>query len=177
VDAKPIKSAEKRWNWVRKGAPVIVEIGPRDAAGGQVTFMRRDALRDGDKVLIQGVDRSEFIAKAPALLAGIQQALFDEAKARLDANIIDGVTEFAGVESYFGAAAADDDEAGAAFYGWLRVAWSRPTGEALEAVTEKLKRLKLTIRNAPLDQPAGALAPCLFTGTPSVETILLARSY
>jgi len=177
VDAKPIKSAEKRWNWVRKGAPVIVEIGPRDAAGGQVTFMRRDALRDGDKVSIQGIDRSEFIAKAPALLAEIQQALFDEAKARLDANIIDGVTEFAGVESYFGAAAADDDEAGAAFYGWLRVAWSRPTGEALEAVTEKLKRLKLTIRNAPLDQPAGALAPCLFTGTPSVETILLARSY
>ena len=46
VDTKPLKSAEKRWNWVRKGAPVIVEIGPRDAAGGQVTYMRRDQLRD-----------------------------------------------------------------------------------------------------------------------------------
>ena len=110
------------------------------------------------------------------LLAEIQKALFDEAKTRLDANIIDGVTDFAGVESYFGAA-ADDDEAGGVFKGWLRVAWSKPTGDALEGVTERLKRLKLTIRNAPLEQPAGALPPCVFTGAPSVETILLARSY
>src|SRR5215510_11833517 len=49
VDLRPVKSAEKRWNWVRRGAPVIAEIGGRDAAGGNVTFMRRDALRDGDK--------------------------------------------------------------------------------------------------------------------------------
>ena len=50
LDKKPIKSAEKRWNWVRRGAPLIVEVGPRDAAGGNVTYMRRDDLRDGDKV-------------------------------------------------------------------------------------------------------------------------------
>ena len=43
LDTKKIKSAEKRWNWVRRGAPIIVEIGPRDAAAGQVTYMRRDA--------------------------------------------------------------------------------------------------------------------------------------
>ncbi len=36
---------------------------------------------------------------------------------------------------------------------------------------------KLTVRNAPQAQPAGALAPCLFTGEPSVEAILIARSY
>ena len=51
LDTKKIKSAEKRWNWVRRGAPIIIEIGPRDAAGGNVTYMRRDALRDGDKVV------------------------------------------------------------------------------------------------------------------------------
>src|ERR1700743_639301 len=50
LDTKKVKSAEKRWNWVRRGAPLIVEIGPRDAAAGHVTFMRRDDLRDGDKV-------------------------------------------------------------------------------------------------------------------------------
>src|SRR6202012_3470900 len=46
LDTKKIKSAEKRWNWVRRGAPIIIEIGPRDAAGNQVTYMRRDMLRD-----------------------------------------------------------------------------------------------------------------------------------
>ncbi len=32
-----VRSANKRWDWVRRGAPMIVEIGPRDAAGDQVT--------------------------------------------------------------------------------------------------------------------------------------------
>ena len=32
-DLKSIRSGEKRWNWVRRGCPIIVEIGPRDAAG------------------------------------------------------------------------------------------------------------------------------------------------
>ena len=177
VDTKPLKSAEKRWNWVRKGAPVIVEIGPRDAAGGQVTYLRRDALRDGEKVAMHSAARDAFVAEAPALLAAIQQSLFDEAKARLDGNIVDGVTDWAGVESYFGAAMSDDDEAGAAFKGWLRVGWSKPTGAALDAVVEKLKTLKLTIRNAPQAQPSEALAPCLFTGAASVEAVLIARSY
>src|SRR6478736_7673066 len=61
LDTKKIKSAEKRWNWVRRGAPIIAEIGPRDAAGGQVTFMRRDMLRDGDKVKSIAVPRQEFL--------------------------------------------------------------------------------------------------------------------
>jgi prolyl-tRNA synthetase len=173
LDRKPLKSSEKRWNWVRKGAPVIVEIGPRDAAGGQVTYMRRDALRDGDKVRSLSAPLDEFKAGLPALLAAIQQALFDEAKARLDSNIVDGIHDFAALADYFGPAA--DDEAGA-FKGWVRVAWARPTGAALDEVDERLKALKLTIRNT----PAGAAPPggtCLFTGQPATETILVARAY
>ncbi len=27
--------AEKRWNWVRRGAPIIIEIGPRRCGGRQ----------------------------------------------------------------------------------------------------------------------------------------------
>ena len=91
VDAKPVKSAEKRWNWVRRGAPVIVEIGGRDAAGGNVTYMRRDALRDGDKIVSHTSPRAEFVAGAQALLDEIQARLFAEAKARLDGNIVSGI--------------------------------------------------------------------------------------
>ena len=153
VDAKPVKSAEKRWNWVRRGAPVIVEIGGRDAAGGNVTFMRRDALRDGDKVVSHTRPRAEFVAGAPALLDDIQARLFAEAKARLDGNIVSDIKTFDELAEYFGAAAADDE--GGAFKGWAYVAWSKPEGAKLEAIAERLKALKLTIRNAPLDQEAG----------------------
>ena len=176
LDKKPIKSSEKRWNWVRKGAPIIIEIGPRDAAGEQVTYMRRDQLRDGDRVRSLNADRGAFLGSVPGLLAEIQAAMFAEAKARLDANIVDGITTFAGLADHFGPGAADDDEA-SAFKGWVRVSWSKPTGAALDEVDQRLKALKLTIRNTPMAQDGAALGPCIFTGAPGVETILVARAY
>ena len=175
VDRKPIRSADKRWDWVRRGAPVIVELGPRDAAGRQVTYLRRDQLWRDDRVASSGVARAEFIAGLPALLADIQASLYDEAKARQDANIRDDITTFDQLAAFFGPAAEDED-ANVAFKGWVRCAWSKPTGEALEAVTQRLKTLRLTIRNAPMVQPK-TFGPCLFTGAPGVEEILIARAY
>jgi prolyl-tRNA synthetase len=103
------------------------------------------------------------------LLSEIQAGLYAEAKARLDGNIKTDIVDWAGVENYY---AGSDEE----FKGWLRVSWSRPTGAALESVEAKLKALKLTIRNAPKDQPA-SFAPCVFTGAPGVEEILIGRAY
>ena len=174
VDAKPVKSAEKRWNWVRRGAPVIVEIGGRDASGGNVTFMRRDKLRDGDKIVSHTRPRDVFVAEAPGLLKDIQSQLYAEAKARLDGNIITGIKSFDELSDYFGAAEADDE--GGAFKGWVKVPWSRPEGAALEAIADRLKALKLTIRNAPRAQEAVGGA-CLFTGDPAKEYVLIARAY
>ena len=174
VDAKPTKSAEKRWNWVRRGAPIIVEIGGRDASGGNVTFMRRDKLRDGDKIISHTKARADFVAEAPSILNDIQARLFAEAKARLDGNIVSNITTLAGLEEYFGAAVGDDE--GGAFKGWAKVAWSKPDGAKLEAIADRLKALKLTIRNAPLGQDA-VTGACLFNGEPAKEWVLVARSY
>ncbi len=174
VDVKPTKSAEKRWNWVRRGAPIIIEIGGRDAAGANVTLMRRDRLRDGDKVISQTQPRAEFVAGAASLLENIQASLYAEAKARLDGNIVSGMRSFDEVSAHFGATEADD-EAGP-FKGWVKVPWSRPEGTELDAIAERLKALKLTIRNAPLDQ--GKIeGTCIFNGKPAKEYVLIARAY
>ena len=174
VDLKPVKSAEKRWNWVRRGAPVIVEVGGRDASGGAVTFMRRDKLRDGDKIISQTQARAKFVAEAPALLEAIQAALHADAKTRFDGNVISNIATFDELAQYFGAAEADD-EAGA-FKGWVLSPWSRPEGASLDAIAERLRALKLTIRNAPLAQ--GKISGrCLFTGEPAKERIFIARAY
>ncbi len=169
LDLKKIKSAEKRWNWVRRGAPLIVEVGPRDAAGGNVTYMRRDDLRDGDKIKSVVKPRVDFIEGAVQLLAEIQAGLYAEAKARLDGNIRRDILTFEAMADYFG----EDDEG---FKGWVRVAWARPSGEALDAVGVKLKAMKLTIRNAPGDQPE-KFGACIFSGKPGVEEILIGRAY
>jgi prolyl-tRNA synthetase len=157
---------------VRRGAPVIVEIGGRDAAGGNVTYMRRDALRDGDKVASHTCPRDEFVAGAPKLLDEIQAQLFAEAKKRLDENIVDGIKTFDDMAAYFGEA----EEDGGAFKGWVNVAWSKPEGDELETIAERLKALKLTIRNAPLNQKP-AQGDCLFTGAPAKEYVLIGRAY
>jgi prolyl-tRNA synthetase len=175
LDTKDIRSAEKRWNWVRRGAPIIVEIGPRDVAGGNVTFMRREALRDGDKVKSYNKSHVSFVANISAVLTDIQETLYREAKARLDSNIQTGISDMGGLAEYFGAAAADDDDA-VEFKGWVRASWAVPTGAGLEEIEAKLKALKLTIRNAPLDQ-SGNPGKCIFTGAAGTQEILIARSY
>jgi prolyl-tRNA synthetase len=169
VDIKATKAATKRWNWVKRGAPLIVEVGGRDLAAGNVSLLRRDRLYNDDgKLASAAVPRDAFIASVPALLAEIQTALHDQARARMDANIHRGVTDFATLETIYAPDARNP--------GWVEALWSRPTGAALDKVVERLKALKLTIRNTPAD--AGAVeGVCLFTGEPAVERILIGRTY
>ena len=168
LDLKPAKAANKRWGWVKKGAPVVIEVGGRDVAGGNVSVLRRDRLyRDDGKLDSAITPRDAFVDAAAAMLEDIQRGLHAEAKARLDANIA-RVDDWAGIEARFASSASKP--------GWADVAWSRPTGAALDKVVERLKTLKLTIRNAPMDQ--GAIdGPCVFTGALAVERVLIGRAY
>jgi prolyl-tRNA synthetase len=175
LDSKDIKSADKRWNWVRRGAPLIVEIGPRDMANQQVTYMRRDKLRDGDKVVSMNLPRDQFVGEAAQILTDIQVRLFAEAKTRLDSNIRSDIGDFGALAEYFGAG-GDEDEA-SEFRGWVRAPWSRPSGAALDAAEQRLKQLKLSIRNAPLGQSESSLGKCIFTGEPAVQEVLISRAY
>ena len=169
LDKRAGKATQKRWGWVKKGVPLILEIGGRDAAGGQVSAVRRDRLyREDGKVNFVGQTKEEFIDKAAAELEDIQGSLFAESAARRDAQIHRGVTDLAGLEKFF----AEDQK----YPGWVEMAWSRPTGAALEEVVAKLKALKLTMRNTPLGAPP-ASGTCPFTGQPAVETIYVARAY
>ncbi|WP_425230508.1 aminoacyl--tRNA ligase-related protein [Sphingomonas sp.] len=168
LDLKPAKAAAKRWGWVKKGAPLVVEVGPRDMAGGNVSVVRRDRLYRADGKLDSAiVARATFVAEASGLLESVQAALFAEAAARLRGSIAPAA-DLAAVEAHFADTCANP--------GWVDVAWARPAGAALDAVVERLKALKLTIRNAPLAQ--GAIdGPCVFTGAPAVERVLVGRAY
>ncbi|HQS70568.1 MAG TPA: proline--tRNA ligase, partial [Novosphingobium sp.] len=160
---------QKRWAWVKKGVPLILEIGGRDAEGGQVSALRRDQLwRLDAKPNFVGQSKEAFIASAASELEAIQTALHEAARARRDAQIERGVTDLDGLKAYFAE--------GNKHPGWVEMGWSKPTGSALDAVVEQLKALKLTIRNTPLNAPMPT-GTCPFTGAPATETILIARSY
>lgn len=167
LDTKATKAQVKRWSWVKKGAPIIVEVGPRDVAEGKAAVLRRDRLyKDDGKLNTAFTPKGDFVASAATLLQDIQASLYAEAKARLDANIARDVSDLA---AHF-----KGDEA--KFAGWVEVQWARPSGAALDKIVEQLKALKLTMRNAPLDA-APVDGACFFTGEPAVERILIGRTY
>ncbi len=169
LDKRAGKATNKRWGWVKKGVPLILEIGGRDAAGGQVSVIRRDRLyREDGKVQFAAMAKDGFVAQATAELEDVQRTLHAEATARRDANIHRGIDSLDALGKFFG-----EDQR---YPGWVELAWSRPTGDALEQVVQQLKALKLTIRNTPMDA-APVSGQCVFTGQPAVERIYVARSY
>jgi prolyl-tRNA synthetase len=166
LDIKAAKAQTKRWSWVKKGAPIIVEVGPRDVAGSNVAVIRRDRLyKEDGKLDTAFTPRGEFVSAVSAMLISIQTGLYAEAKARLDANIRRDVSDLA---AHF----KGDDK----FVGWVEVQWARPTGAPLDKIVEQLKALKLTMRNVPVDA-AVVDGACYFTGEAAVERILIGRTY
>jgi len=169
LDLKATKAATKRWGWVKKGAPIVIEVGGRDMAGGNVSLIRRDALyREDGKLDSAVIAKGDAVAQAAAMLEEIQRGMFTQAKVRLDGNIVDTVTDMDGLKSHF----ADSVDKP----GWVLAQWSKPTGAGLEAVEGQLKALKITLRNVPQGS-APADGTCIFTGAPAVERVLIARAY
>ncbi len=169
LDKKPGKAAAKRWDWVRKGAPIIIEVGGRDMEGGKVSLLRRDKLWvDNGKPAFDYPRREEAIAAIPGLLDDIQRSLFADAHERREANIIRGIDSINALAEFYGGDAR--------YPGWVEVQWSKPTGAALEKVVETLKTHKLTVRNVPIGaEPADG--PCVFTGDTAVERVYIGRAY
>jgi prolyl-tRNA synthetase len=167
LDAKAIKAQTKRWAWVKKGAPLIVEVGPRDVAGGNVSVIQRTELYTGEgKLNSKIMPRGDFVAQAVTLLENVQADLSNDANKWLQTNIAREVTDLA---KHF---KGSEDKV----VGWAEVQWSRPTGAALAKIVEQLKGLKLTMRNVPLDA-APVDGKCFFTGEPAIERILIGRAY
>ena len=42
MDNRDIRGGDKKWQWVKRGVPVRIEIGPRDVSSGKVFYGRRD---------------------------------------------------------------------------------------------------------------------------------------
>ena len=169
LDTRPGKAAAKRWDWVRKGAPIIIEVGGRDMENGVVSLLRRDRLWDQEtgKPDFQTPTREIAAQGIPGILEEMQSVIFSEAEDRREANITRGVTDFAEVETFF---------SGTKYPGWVEVQWSKPTGAELDQVIERLKAHKLTMRNVPIGA-AAVDGACIFTGKPATERVLLAKAY
>jgi hypothetical protein len=115
-----------------------------------------------------GLRTRAFVTGYPGSPLGSIDLALQQAKKHLDVNIATDITDMDGLKAFF----ADSVEKP----GWVLAQWSKPSGADLDKVEAQLKALKLTLRNTPRDsEPADG--PCIFTGAPAVERVLIARAY
>jgi prolyl-tRNA synthetase len=151
-------------HWELRGVPLRIEIGPRDAASGQVVLVPRTNRAAKETVSKDGVAR-----RVQDLLAEVQQSLYDQALAfRLArTRTATNADEFRTLLT---------DPAGPYFVeGW----WCGDAAceAAIKAETQ------VTIRNLPLEQPDRAEGTaqggetCVWCGRPGAAWAVFAKAY
>jgi prolyl-tRNA synthetase len=159
VDKRDLQGGAKNWEWIKKGVPMRLEMGPRDITSRSVAVCRRDL---GPKAK-EFVPKEEFIQSVQERLGEIQDALLARATALRDANMkkLETLEEF---KAYF----AENSEGGFALMHW---AGSSEDEDALS------KELKVTIRCIPHGDQFAEEGKCFLTGKPSSRRVIFARSY
>jgi len=164
VDKRDRRGGEKNWEWIKKGIPLRLEVGPRDIESQSVMVCRRD---QGHKEKIK-VPIGELTQTVLRVLEEIQQSYFDEALAYRDQHLVTDIDNFDDFKAFFTAKNSEKPEPHG---GFVRAKWSEdPESEAL------LEELKVTIRCLPLDQ-SETEGNCVLTGKPAKTDAIFAKAY
>jgi prolyl-tRNA synthetase len=164
IDERDMRGGEKMWEWVKKGVPLFVEVGPRDIEKQEVVFRRRTDPDLKKEVL----SFNSFVSQASALLGQVQKTLFDEAKAYATKHTYSGFSDFQELVKFF---TPKNEEKPEIHGGFALVKWCQdPKTE------EMLKEFKLSIRCIPLEQ-SGTEGRCILTGRPATCDVIIAKSY
>jgi prolyl-tRNA synthetase len=150
----------KFFHWERRGVPVVLELGPRDLAGGKIVLKRRDT---GIK---EPVDQSAVACKLAHALEDMQTGLYTRAKERMKANTVlaNSLDE---VEAILKDATAE--KGGGKFV--MAHIKDDPACDA------RLKEFKATVRNHPLVDEYDGAGKCIITGEQVEKRAVIAKSY
>lgn len=169
IDRRDRSSVDKFWEWTRKGAPVICEIGMRDIEGRKVMVKERQKLGSPEGKEIVSFD--EFVATVSERLEAIQKNMLEKAKARLLGNIRTDILSPEDFRKYFSESNVWVEDGKQGKVAFVRGKWcGDPESEAI------LKEMKITIRSIPFDQ-SNSEGTCLLTGKPATMDVIYARSY
>lgn len=165
LDLRDMNAGEKSWNWIKKGIPVILEIGPRDIQNNAVFVYRRDKTRKERF----GMDRNAFASSVSELLDDIQRTLLERATAFRDAHVhpFDSWNDFT---TFFTPQNAEKPEIHGGF------ALSHWCGSS-DCETKINDALAVTIRCIPFDFGPKDAGQCILCGKPSSKRVIFAKSY
>jgi prolyl-tRNA synthetase len=150
----------KFFHWERRGVPIVLELGPRDLASGNIVLKRRDT---GAK---QPLPQADVKQAVPAALDAMQKDLYRAAKDRLKANTV-VANSLAEVQSILAGVTAE--KGGGKF-----VMAHLKDDPACDA---RLKEFKATVRNLPLVDEFDGPGQCIVTGEPVDRRVVIAKAY
>ncbi len=163
VDTRDQQGGAKSWAWIKKGAPVRVEIGPRDLEAGTVFVGRRDQPhKEKTSYSVQ-----HFADALPGILEEVQDALYSQALAHRDQHIqiIDSR------DAFYDFFIPQNIEKPEIHGGFALTHWN---GSA--DVEARIKEdLKVTIRCIPFERSEPGQCP--FSGEKSPQRVVWAKSY
>ena len=164
IDARDLGGGVKSWEWIKKGIPLRIEIGPRDLEQGTVAVARRDKPPK-EKAFVAAADLPGQVC---AILDDIQATLLARATAFRDSQtkVMETREEF---YAFFTPKNADKPE----IHGGFALAHWNGSAKVEEQIKEDLK---VTIRCIPFEDAPEA-GTCLFTGEPSRQRVIWAKSY
>ena len=161
VDSRDRKPAEKRWEWIRKGVPVVLELGERDLEQGVVTITRRD-----DPELTRAQVPSDGAAEAVAgILREMQAGYFEEAATRLREGTRDDITTLEQFREFF---SGEEAESG----GFVKAPWSEDP-----ATEEVMGELGVSVRCIPFGEALPSDARCVISGAAAKVMAIFAKAY
>jgi len=163
IDDRNIGGA-RGWEWIKKGIPLRVEIGPRDIAADSVFVGRRDKSHR-EKASLK---RDRFVAKLSDTLDEIQANIFARAQTYAEdhTRTIEDAAEFT---EFFTPRNPDKPEIHG---GFARAVWC---GE--QACELKIKEAQaVTIRCLPFEQDS-VKGPCIGCGKPGSTWAIFAKAY
>jgi len=161
VDKRDLPGGARNWEWIKKGVPLRVEMGPRDIEGRTVMVGKR---HEGAKAK-ELMKKEDFLQNVEDILAQAQKALLDRAIAYRDENTkkLESFDEF---KAFFA------DKPGISG-GFALMHWA---GSANDEDTLS-KEFKTTIRCIPMGDEYAEEGTCFFTGKPSTRRVIFAKSY
>ncbi len=165
VDKRDLPGGTRNWEWIKKGVPLRVEIGPRDITSRSVMVGKRHL---GSKAK-DSMGKEEFIQEVSALLADAQNTLLQRATELRDAHTkkLETFDEF---KAYF----TPKDEAKPEIHGGFALMHWAGSAEEEDRLS---KEFKTTIRCIPLGDEYAEAGTCFLTGKPSARRVIFAKSY
>jgi len=154
----------KGWEWIKKGIPLRVEIGPRDIANNSVFVARRDQTPK-EKM---SIGRDRFITQIDHILDEIQHHLFNNALAFREKNSV----QIDHREEFYQFFTPKDQQKPEIHGGFAMSHWC-----GNDACETRIKDdLKVTIRCIPFDNERED-GKCICCGEPSRERVVFAKAY